>query len=536
MPRARLLEIHARDLGVIEEATLELSPGFTVVTGETGAGKTLLVGALALSLGLETDGARYALGPATRAVALVEVDGREVALAREMSASGRLRATVDGAPASAEALRTLAAGLVEIHGQHDSLRLRSSEAVVELVDRAGAIDASDLARAREELVGLRRERDALGGDPTERARRLEYVEFQLAEFDAVAPAGPGELDEVLAELTRLSDLRDGQGALAEALALFDGDADETVLGSFARALARVPEGVAYRPVREALDEALVAAREAVRDLAALHDPEAVDEARLGALEERARVLNVLTRKHAGTLADALALRAALERERAELASAGARLVKLDEGIAAAEGTVAELAAQVRARRDAAAQALSVSVGAQMSRVALAGARIRFVVEGEDGSRGSILFSANEGRSLGPLDALASGGELSRVLLAISLEATDGSSVAVFDEIDAGLGGLVAQQIGECLAELARRQQVLAVTHLASVAARADRHFVIDKRVVGGRATTTVREVAGEERVGEIARMLAGEAEGDESRALARRLLGTGVRRAAPPPG
>ncbi len=525
MPRARLLEIHARDLGVIDEATVELAPGFTVVTGETGAGKTLLVGALALSLGLETDGARYALGPATRAVALFETDGREIALAREVSGSGRLRASVDGAPASAEALRTLAAGLVEIHGQHDSLRLRSSEAVVALVDRAGGIDASALAAAREELARLRHERDALGGDPVERARRLEYVEFQLAEFDAVAPSGPTELDEVLTELTRLSELRDGQGALAEALALFDGDGDDTALGAFARGLARLPEGAAYRPARDALDEALVAAREAVRDLAALHDPEAVDEARLGALEERARVLSVLTRKHAGTLADALTLREALVRERVELASAGARLSELDGQIAAAEGVVAQRAAEVRARRDSAAESLSAAVAAQMSRVALAGARLRFVVDGEDGSRAAILFGANEGRPLGPLDALASGGELSRVLLAISLEATDESAVAVFDEIDAGLGGLVAQQIGECLAELATRQQVLAVTHLASVAARADRHYVIDKRAHEGRATTTVREVIGEERVEEIARMLAGEAGVEESRALARRLLG-----------
>ncbi len=525
MPRARLLEIHARDLGVIDEATLELAPGFTVVTGETGAGKTLLVGALALSLGLEADGARYALGPASRAVALFEVDGRELALAREVSGSGRLRASVDGAPASAEALRTLARELVEIHGQHDSLALRTSEAVLGLIDRAGAIDTGELAGAREGLAHLRRERDALGGDPGERARRLEYVEFQLAEFDAVTPKGPHELDEVLDELTRLSELRDGQGALGEALALFDGDGDDAVLTAFARALGRLPDGAAYRPVRAALDGALVAAREAVRDLAALHDPEAVDEGRLAALEERARILNVLTRKHAGTLGDALALREGLRAERDALATAGARLVELDGAIATAEATVAARAAEVRARREAAAEALSVAVDAQMGRVALPGARIRFRVDGDDGSRASVLFSANEGRPLGPLDALASGGELSRVLLAISLEATDGSAVAVFDEIDAGLGGLVAQQIGECLAELASRQQVLAVTHLASVAARADRHFVIDKRVEAGRATTSVREVAGEERVGEIARMLAGEAEGEESRALARRLLG-----------
>ncbi|HQU00531.1 MAG TPA: hypothetical protein PLG60_08510, partial [Acidimicrobiales bacterium] len=164
--------------------------------------------------------------------------------------------------------------------------------------------------------------------------------------------------------------------------------------------------------------------------------------------------------------------------------------------------------------------------AQLPRVALPNASVRFVAAGDDGSDAQILFSANPGQPEGPLATLASGGELSRVLLAISLETAHSDVVAVFDEIDAGIGGQVAQQIGECLAELATRQQVLAVTHLASVASRANHHFVVDKSIVNGVTSTTVRKLTAEERVNEIARMLSG-SQTDESRALATQLLSHG---------
>jgi DNA repair protein RecN (Recombination protein N) len=166
------------------------------------------------------------------------------------------------------------------------------------------------------------------------------------------------------------------------------------------------------------------------------------------------------------------------------------------------------------------------VAAQLPRVALEHARLRFIVAGDDGSDAQILFTPNPGQPEGPLQALASGGELSRVLLALSLESAHEDIVAVFDEVDAGVGGQVAQQIGECLRELGERQQVLAVTHLASVAAKADHHFVIEKRISSDDVNTSVRAVRGEERVDEIARMLAGDEITDESRALAQQLLET----------
>jgi DNA repair protein RecN (Recombination protein N) len=177
-------------------------------------------------------------------------------------------------------------------------------------------------------------------------------------------------------------------------------------------------------------------------------------------------------------------------------------------------------------RVAAASSLSAAVASQLPRVALAHAELRFVVAGEDGADAQILFTPNPGQPEGPLAALASGGELSRVLLALSLESADADVVAVFDEVDAGVGGQVAQQIGECLRELGQHQQVLAVTHLATVAAKADHHFVIEKRFESDDVFTSVRALSGEARVNEIARMLAGDEITVESRALAQQMLET----------
>jgi DNA repair protein RecN (Recombination protein N) len=206
--------------------------------------------------------------------------------------------------------------------------------------------------------------------------------------------------------------------------------------------------------------------------------------------------------------------------------ASSRTASLDDEIDALNARVAALAETALRERTAAAASLSAAVMAQLSRVALAHARIRFVVDGEDGAEAQILFTPNPGQPEGPLQALASGGELSRVLLAISLESAHEDVVAVFDEVDAGVGGQVAQQIGECLRELGQTQQVLAVTHLASVAAKADHHFVIEKLIGRNDVSTSVRALSGDERVEEIARMLAGDAITVESRALARQMLET----------
>ena len=526
MPKSQLLELYAHGLGVIQDARLEFGPGFNVLTGETGAGKTLLLGALDLCLGGDGSVTRPAIAADMRAAAVFDLNGeREVVLTRESGVSGRLRSAVDGASSSAEALRSFADQLIVIHGQHDSLTLRSRSEVLRLIDAKGDVSVESLTRARRELHEATLERSALGGDVEERARELDFIDYQIAELDVVKIQSATELEDVLEHLTRLSDLRDGQAVLSDVLDELDADGDAAILAQFARALNRLPSAEAYDAARALLRSALDQSREAVHDLASLSDPDSFDASALKELEDRATVLQSMVRKY-GSLEAALSTFKELRTRRLVLEEASSRTAVLDADIIEIGERVASLAGEARREREAAAEALTSAVAAQLSRVALSHAELRFVVDGKDGSDAQILFTPNPGQPEGPLQSLASGGELSRVLLALSLESAHEDVVAVFDEVDAGVGGQVAQQIGDCLAELGRQQQVLAVTHLASVAAKADHHFVIDKFVEGDSVTTRVRALNGDERVQEIARMLAGDVITVESTALARRMLET----------
>jgi DNA repair protein RecN (Recombination protein N) len=526
MPKSQLLELYAHGLGVIQDARLEFGSGFNVLTGETGAGKTLLLGALDLCLGGDGSVTRGAIAADMRAAAVFDLNGeREVVLTRESGASGRLRSAVDGASSSAEALRALADQLIVIHGQHDSLRLRHRDEVLRLVDATGRVSVEALNRARRDLRAAHAERSSLGGDVEERVRDLDFVEFQIAELEAASIRSALELEETLEELTRLTELRDGQTALVDVLDRLDADGDDAVLAQFARSINRLPNGEAYDAARGLLRAALEQSRDAVHELAALSDPESFDASALKELEDRATALAALVRKY-GSLALALTTLEGLRARHAVLHEASSRTEVLDVEIDALGARVASLADAARRERVMAAGSLSAGVARQLSRVALEDADVRFVIAGEDGSDAQILFTPNPGHPEGPLHDLASGGELSRVLLALSLESAHEDVVAVFDEVDAGVGGQVAQQIGECLRELGRSQQVLAVTHLASVAAKADHHFVIEKRIEGDDVRTMIRVLSGEERAEEIARMLAGDEITAESRALAHQMLET----------
>jgi DNA repair protein RecN (Recombination protein N) len=397
---------------------------------------------------------------------------------------------------------------------------------LKIIDTSGAVGTNELDRVRHSLRDARSRRDGFGGDESQRLRELDFLEFQIAELEAVKILSVDELTTTLSELARLSELRDGQAALAEVLEQLDGDRDDALLGRLAAVIERIPRGDAYETPRESLREVLEQARETARDMASLTDPDAIDPGALLALDERVSVLQQISRKYGGSLEVALRTLDDLRDQQKDRLDETSRLLTLDGDIANWQARELVLAETARHDREVAASRLTSAVAQQLPRVALPHATLRFEAHGDDGSDARIVFSANPGLPEGPLQALASGGELSRVLLALSLETVHEDVVAVFDEVDAGVGGQVAQQIGDCLYELGRQQQVLAVTHLASVAARADHHFVIGKTIVGGVATTTVRHVTGDERVDEIARMLAGDEMTAESLALAQRLLET----------
>ena len=527
MPKSQLVELYAHGLGVIDDARVEFGAGFNVITGETGAGKTLLLGALDLCLGGEGTSSRHALLADMRAAAVfTRADATEVVLTREASSSGRLRSTLNGTASSAEALKVLATELIVIHGQHDSLTLRNRNEILKIIDVSGGVSTTELAAVRAQLREALTTRQALGGDQGARERELEFIEFQISELEGLELSSADELSDRLEELNRLTELREGQAAVAAVLQELDGDSDHPVLARFAALIQRIPASSAYGGVRDSLREALDLARDAVHELSSFVHDEVIDTASLVILEDRVATLQLIARKYGGSLNAALVTLEELHERRSRAFDTASWLRDLDEEIHDLEERAVSLARTAKRERAYAAVRLTEAVRAQLPRVALAHASLRFEVDGDDGSSAQILFTPNPGLGEGPLQSLASGGELSRVLLALSLETAHEDVVAVFDEVDAGLGGQVAQQIGECLREVGRRQQVLAVTHLASVAAKADHHFVIEKVVHQGATSTTVRQVTGEARVREIARMLAGDELTTESQALASRLLET----------
>jgi DNA repair protein RecN (Recombination protein N) len=526
MPKSQLLELYAHGIGVVQDARLEFGPGFNVITGETGAGKTLLLGALELCLGGDGPAGRSSTQEDLRAAAVFSLGEREIVLTRETSASGRLRSAIDGVSSSAEALRNLASDLIVIHGQHDSLTLRQRSEIVRIVDASGGVSTDELDRTRLALREARNRRATLGGDGDERERELDFVSFQIGELESTAILSARELDETLEELTRLTALRDGQASLVEVLDLLDADSDTAVLTLFSHAISRLPPAEAYDAPRAMLLGALEQSREGVHELASFANVDAFDPFALKILEDRATQLQQIARKYGGSLAQALTTLDELRTTRQQQLDATSLSAALDDEILQLQGRSESLALEARDARERAARSLTNAVANQLPRVALNHATLRFDVAGDDGSEMQILFSANPGQREGPLQTLASGGELSRVLLALSLETAHEDVVTVFDEVDAGIGGQVAQQIGECLREVARNRQVLAVTHLASVAAKADHHFVIDKSVKEGDVNTSVRLLEGDDRVGEIARMLAGDEITSESWALAQQMLET----------
>lgn len=548
-----LHELHVSDLALIEDARLELGGGMTVLTGETGAGKTVLVGALRLLLGDRADSSLVRQGADA---AVVEglwstPEGERVAV-RRLGADGRSRCSLDGTMSTVGALAEALGGMVDLHGQHDHQALLSPSRHAGYLDgfigprAADALAAYRVALAERASAAARL--DELRTRLQDRERRLDYLRFQVGEIDAAAPR-EGEDTEIEAALPSLRHgerLREAASRAHRSLVGDRGAAD--ALADASRALSAVagldPEldalGDALSEAAMALDEAAVRLRE--RAEAVVHDPRELDEA-----ESRLSVLGLLKRKYGPALADVLAARAKAADDIASLEAA-------EEGLHAATET-AGLAEQ---RLREAAGALGTLRASEVPRFAsllaeaardLAMAQAEFGVRIEDLSdeawtrdgpqRVEFTYSPGPGSKLRPLARVASGGEISRVMLALKsvLGRADEVPVLVFDEVDAGIGGATALTVGRRLADLARERQVLVVTHLPQVAAFADAHYAVEKRIERGEVRTVVRLVTGEERAVEIARMLAG-SDTDASIAHARELLaaasGGGVACAEPP--
>jgi len=549
-----LTSLRIRDLATIADVTLELGEGLNVLTGETGAGKSMLVDALALLLGDRADRAAVRPGAAKAVVegelsalpksaltglAQSGLDADDhLVIRREVTAEGRSRAWINGSPTTVGVLATLGATLVDLHGQHQTLQLLEPVEQRALLDAFGdALPAADaVAAAWRDLGVLRADRDALVARRDEAQRRADWLRHVVDEVDA-ARLKPGEdetLDRDINRLAQAGTLGDEARRLAEAL---DGDeaSARTAVAAAERALNALerhdPDVGSWR---ELLDGAYAQLDELARLANQYAETIADEPARLAELERRRDLLFTLKRKHGPELAEVIATR---DRARAELDlvdSAAFDLRALEARLDAATAALVGLGATLTARREAAASRLARDVTKLLPDLGLVGGRMTVAlvplteVREHGAEEVTFLVQLNAGMEPRPLARVASGGELSRLMLALKvvLARQDAVPTLVFDEIDQGIGGEVGGRVGAALAQVATRHQVLVITHLPQIAARGDRHLRISKATRAGIATSDVARLHGEDRVMELARMLGGD--GEAERALARALLGEGV--------
>ena len=535
-----LVELHIENLGVIEQVSLDLGPGMSALTGETGAGKTMLVEAIELLVGGRADASMVRHGADE-----ARVDGRflvggegapdEIVLTRVVPADGRSRAYVNGRPATAATLADQARSLVDLHGQHAHQSLMSVRAQREALDEFGAVDLEPLREARGRVTTLQAELAALGGDERARAREIDLLRFQVDELDGAAIDAADEDDLLAAEEATLADAQGHRDAGQAAVVALRGDDHGGADEALRVALRELGDRAPYVPISERL-QAIVAELDdvvgVVRDTVEAIDD---DPERLAAIRDRRQLLVDLRRKYGESITDVIRFHREAAERLTELLDYDRRAAALDDELDAAQQTVEEASARVLASRRAAAPALAAAVETRLRELAMPDAAVSIEVAADDDDRSGegvrFLLSANPGSPALPLQRVASGGELARAMLALRLvlsasaepSTTGAVETLVFDEVDAGIGGDAANAVGRALADLGKRHQVLVVTHLAQVGARAAHQHVVAKHVADGSTFTTVSVVHGDDRVGEVARMLAGEVT-DEARRHAAALL------------
>jgi DNA repair protein RecN (Recombination protein N) len=556
-----LAELRVRDLAVIRDARLELGPGLNVLTGETGAGKSMLVDALALLLGeraagdLVRPGADRAvvegafeaadrpdLAAALEGYGLDAVDGPLV-VKREVQASGRSRAWVNGSPVTVAVLDALGALLVDLHGQHETQSLLKPDAQRAILDAFGhaANEAAAVRAAFEAWSGLVAERAALEAREAEARRRADYLRHVADEIARVAPA-PGELESVEVEVRRLGHAEELGRIAGELGTLLEGDeggagAPLTHAVRVLGALERIdPEGAAGW--REMLDAAVLNVEELARAVREYEGRVDVDPSRLAEVERRRDLLFRLDQKYGPGIERVVHTGEEARRELELLDTAGTDLAALAARIAEAERTFRDRCRALSAKRAAAAKKLGPAVTAHLGSLGMPDGAFRVALEplerpvASGAERVEFVARLNPGMDERPVARAASGGELSRVMLALKAELArhDAVPTLVFDEVDQGVGGHVAARVAAALRRVAEGHQVLVITHLPQVAAVADRHLVVAKAATGGTVQADVRAVDGGERVEEVTRMLGAEATAGAARRHAEELLKNANRR------
>ena len=531
-----------RNLAVIESVAVDFEQSFNTLTGETGAGKSILVEAVGLLLGgrATQDLIRTGEDVATVEAIFETEDGSELIVRREVTSQGRSRAFINGALATAAALKDLSNRLIELHGQHEHQQLLDPTQHLALLDAWAGLEGAraDVAAAFAVVRGLREQLDRLRMDDRERTARRDLVEFQLAELKkANLQAGEDETLTNERQLLRSADTI--QRLCGESYAeLYDTEAAAlVVLGRIWKRVGELaaidPRFAPYLDARDGIKAQLEDLAFMLRDFA---DGIDASPQRLQQVEDRLALIERLKRKHGGTLGEAMAYRDRLEAEHQALTGGQSTVAEIEQQLLAESSTFLAAARSLSARRRDAAPRFAKTIEAELGDLAMERTtfEVRLATSEAEGQwttggidTGELFLSPNVGEDPRPLAKIVSGGELSRVMLALkTIAAADAgpAKTLIFDEVDAGIGGRVATVVGQKLASLGDRFQVLCITHLPQIAAYGRSHFLVEKRVQGRRTVTSVNRLSHDDRVAELARMMGGAAAGEKARESARELL------------
>ncbi|MBM3662796.1 MAG: DNA repair protein RecN [Actinobacteria bacterium] len=528
-----LVELAVRDLGVIESARITLPEGATALTGETGAGKTMLVEAISLLCGARADPQCVRPGSdesVVEALFVVRAGGasadEELVLRRVVPVDGRSRAYINDSLVPAGRLAEVALDLVEIHGQHSQQGLLSAGAQRAVLDRYARIDTTGLDLAQSDVRRLRREVDDLGGDAEVRRRELELLRHEVAEIEA-AGVVEGEDQRLEEEEDLLDGAVEHRAAADRTLASLSDDAG--ILDQLARAEVDLGSRSPLASTAERLTQLRIELDEVSADLRRQAEAIEVDDVRLDAVRLRRAQLSGLRRRYGSDEAAIIDHARRCHERIVEIEAATARASVVSAELQSASDRLDAEAHAVGSRRRAAADTLAEELAEQLQRLALPSAQVVIAVSDDSalpgaGSHVEVRIATNPGMDPAPLAKVASGGELSRVMLALRLIGSGGPPTMIFDEVDAGIGGAAANAVADALRAVAEDHQVLLVTHLAQIAAVADEHILVVKNADDHRTTTEVHPLDQDQRIVEIARMLSGDSDSSVARQHAEELL------------
>ena len=519
-----LTELVVRNLGVIEEASVLLESGATALTGETGAGKTLVTEAISLLKGGRAEPSLVRPGADEAVVEgrFVDSEGIEYVVRRVLPATGRSRAYLNGGLSTASVLEEMIGPLIEIHGQHGQQTMLKSAMRRSALDRYGKHDLAPLALATESLRQALMDLEALGGDDISRNREMELLHYQLDEINGAAIVDAGEDDRLAAKEIALGDAgAHGEAAeVAIELLSVDGAAGSAVAEALAAVLDREP----FAPIADRLYGIQAEMTDIVEELRTTTSSIDDDPASLHELQARREVLTGLRRKYGVDLASVLEFGAQAQARLDEIRNHAELATEVAERIERLEGEKAFASAELLAARQATAPKLAKKVQAELRRLALPKAQFEIHVEGEAGRDIEFVVSMNPGSPVLSVAKVASGGELSRIMLALQLVVGGDTESVIYDEVDAGVGGEAALAICQALAGVGATHQVLVVTHLPQVAACADHQINIVKTIKGKSTATELHDLDFDGRIVELARMLSGSPDSDNARAHAAELL------------